>query len=329
MRIAVLHEALPKGARPDEEDVRAQVALVSDSLTESGHEVDVISVSLDLEALARSLRALRPDLVFNLVESLGGSAGLIHVVPALLRAGGIRFTGSSPEALLLTSHKVVAKRWLSSAGIPTPAWVERGAVPDRERARWILKPVLEDASVGIDDASVVECDGRELARLLDERRAHPAGDFFAERYVEGREWNLSLLAKPEGLELLPPAEILFEGFPAGKPRIVGYAAKWEPGSFEWNHTPRSFDASVRDRKLLAGLSALAHRSASVLGVQGYARVDFRVDPDGEPFVLEVNANPCLSPDAGFLAAAQRRNLGPREVVCRIVDAALASGPHSS
>jgi len=182
--------------------------------------------------------------------------------------------------------------------------------------------VFEDASIGIDDSAVVEvaAPGR-LPALLAERAARTGGELFAERYVEGRELNLSLLAKDDGVELLPAAEIAFEGFPAGKPRIVGYATKWDEASFEFSHTPRRFGFPAADAALLAELERLARRVWSLFGLSGYARVDFRVDERGRPWILEANANPCLAEDAGFAAAAARANLSLEAVLARILAAA--------
>jgi D-alanine-D-alanine ligase len=145
---------------------------------------------------------------------------------------------------------------------------------------------------------------------------------FAEVFVEGREFNLSLLASPEGAEVLPVAEIRFDGFPSDKPRIVGYAAKWEPDSFECRHTRRHFPDAAQDAALFAALRDLASLCWRCFGLAGHARVDFRSDAQGRPWVLEVNANPCLAPDAGFLAAAAQAGLAPADVLERILAAAL-------
>jgi D-alanine-D-alanine ligase len=141
---------------------------------------------------------------------------------------------------------------------------------------------------------------------------------FAEDYIDGREFNLSMLAGPSGPEVLPPAEIDFSAFPAGKPRIVGYQAKWEVDSFEYQHTPRRFDMPPSDERLLERLSDLARRTWALFGLAGYARVDFRVDAAGEPWILEINTNPCLSPDAGFPAAVAEAGLSYDAAVERIV-----------
>jgi D-alanine-D-alanine ligase len=129
--------------------------------------------------------------------------------------------------------------------------------------------------------------------------------------------------------VLPPAEIHFEGFPSNKPKIVGYAAKWDENSVECQHTRRSFTFVEADLYLLDRLKELALRCASFLQVQGYARVDFRVDGAVVPWILEVNANPCLSPDAGFFAATQRARLDFDDVIERILEAALCTARAST
>ena len=325
MKVVVLHDELPDDPRPDEQDSLSQAHAVAGWLEEAGHEALRLPCGLDLASARRALDELAPELVFNLVESLGGTGRLIHVAPALLDAMGLARTGASAEAMWLTSHKVLAKRLLAGAGLPTPAWVEAGGDAAGARpGRWIVKSVHEDASIGMDDDAVVEAaDPQRLAHLAAERAGRLGGAAFAEAYVEGREFNLALLGKGGDVEVLPAAEIAFDAYPPGKPRIVGYAAKWDAGSFEFANTPHRFDFPAEDAALLLELDRLARRCWSLFGLTGYARVDFRVDAQGRPWILEANANPCLSEDAGFTAAAERANLTPRAVIERIVAEALS------
>jgi D-alanine-D-alanine ligase len=125
-----------------------------------------------------------------------------------------------------------------------------------------------------------------------------------------------------GVEVLPAAEILFKEYPEGKPRIVGYDAKWEPGSFEYRNTPRTFDFTAGEAVLMEKLRALSMRCWETFDLRGYARVDFRVDRDSNPWVIEINANPCISPDAGFTAAAARAGVGYTSMIARIVESSL-------
>jgi len=321
MRIAIVYNAVMGFGAPDEQDVLVQLHSVAAALSDMGHRVAETPCTLDLEDLKLRLESIRPDLVFNLVESLGGSGRLIYLVPALLDAMTLPYTGSSAAAIHLTSHKTMAKERMWAAGMPTPAWI--GPFPEElprieypaaagprptadsvaANGGWIVKSLWEHASVGLDEASLQLCDtAADARRAMHARAAELGGSCFAESFVDGREFNLSLLAADGPPQVLPPAEIRFEGFPDGKPKIVGYRAKWQADSYEYQHTPRRFDFDPQDGKLIKRLRGLAADSWRVFGLRGYARVDFRVDAGGRPWILEINANPCLSPDAGFAAA---------------------------
>jgi D-alanine-D-alanine ligase len=227
----------------------------------------------------------------------------------------VPFTGCSASALGVTSDKLLAKQHLLRAGVPTPAVFGAGA----DEGPWIVKSVWEHASLGIDDSSVVR-GAAGVPRALETRRAEFGGDWFAERFVPGRELNVALIAAAGGVRALPVAEIRFEGFPAEKPAIVGYAAKWHTDSFEYRNTVRSF---ALERELAVRAEGLARDCWELFGLTGYARVDLRVDANGRPWVLEVNANPCLSPDAGFAAALATAGIEYRTAIGWLVDDALS------
>jgi D-alanine-D-alanine ligase len=325
--VVILHSAVERDAPADEQDTLTEVRAVAAALRTLGYRVRQLPMTLNLEATRWQLQQLRPQLVFNLVESLAGSGRYIHLAPALLEEQGLSYTGASHDAMFLTSNKRIAKQWLQANGIATPAWVTAGsAAPGTPAAGgpWLVKSVWEHASIGMDEHSLVHSPAA-LAAKLDEKRSQLGGDWFAESYIEGREFNISLLAAEHDFVVLPLAEIKFEDFPAGKPRIVGYAAKWESTSFEYQHTPRCFDFNAADRPLLDALRQLALRCARLFRLRGYARVDFRVDRHGRPWVLEINTNPCLAPDAGFLAAAARAQLDIGSVVERILADAVPAG----
>jgi D-alanine-D-alanine ligase len=323
MKIAILHGAVAEDACRDEKDVLVQVYFVSEGLAKLGHEPVAVPVSLNLEEAARTLATLCPAIVFNLVESLVGKGGLIHIVPALLEALKIPYTGAGAETMMLTSNKVLAKKWLSSAGLPTPPWftTTEGHEDLQITGPWLIKSVWEHASIGLDEDSVLQkADRGHLLAEMDARRDTLGGACLAEAFIDGREFNLSLLANisESGPEILPPAEIRFDAYPPGKVRIVGYRSKWEEDSFEFSHTPRSFTFPETDAPLLLRLKELALRCWKLFDLRGYARVDFRVDKEGRPWILEVNANPCLSPDAGFRAATLHADLTFAAVLERII-----------
>ena len=316
-RVAILHGAVAPDAGPDEQDALVQAEWIGRTLAGLGYTPVAVPLSLDLAAARGRLAALEPAFVVNIVESLDGQGRLIHLAPALLDALGLPYTGSATEAIFLTSHKPLAKQMMAAAGIATPPWVAGAAAPAFP-GPYIVKSVWEHASIGIDDSSIVG-DARKLRALLRRRQKRHGGDWFAERFVDGREFNLALIAGPAGMELLPPAEMLFRDYPPDKPRIVDYAAKWDAGSFAYNNTIRRFDFPAEDAGLLERLRAAALGCARLFDLHGYARVDVRVDAAGTPWVLEINANPCLAPDAGFAAAAAAAGLDGPTMLQRIVD----------
>lgn len=319
----LLHGVLDPGDRPDEADTLVQVQELGRTLRGMGFRAETLGLGLDLRPLS-ALEARPPAVVVYLVEALAGRAGLQHLPAALLEVLGIPYTGAPAAALQLTTDKLAAKRLLRRAGLPTPDWVESPGSVDPARL-WIVKAVDEDASLGLDAGAVVPGDrvGERIARC----RERFGGRWFAEAYVEGREFNLPLLEGPRGVELLPIGEIDFSDFPKDRPAIVDYDAKWTPGSPTYETTPRRFDPRPGDGRLRAELAALAFECWRLFGLRGYARIDFRVDPAGRPWILEVNANPCLSADAGYMAAAAEAGLEPEEVVRRILAAAGVSPPH--
>lgn len=334
MRVVLLHNAVSPDDPPADRDVLVQAEAVSKALESLGHDWVTLPCTLDLAALRSHLEEVRPEVIFNLAESLGGSDSLAHLVTALLDAMGVPYSGSPTVAHFLTNHKLLAKQQLRQAGLPTPGWICSGPQPGRlpveeeaatfsPSARYMLKTIGEHASFGLDEESIVQTD--TLAALQARLANHAAclgRPCFAEEFIDGREFNLSVLAGPDGPEVLPPAEIDFSNFPAGKPRIVGYRAKWEDQSFEFTNTPRHFAYAPTERPLLDQLKAQAKVCWDVFGLGGYVRVDFRVDDSGRPWILEINTNPCLSPDAGFAAALAQAGIPFDRAVQRILADAL-------
>jgi D-alanine-D-alanine ligase len=317
--IVILHGRVAVGAPADEQDVLVEVRQVSDALGSLGYTAVALPLSLDLESAARKLRRLAPLLVFNLVESIEGRDRLLHLAPSLLDSLGIPHTGAGSRPMILASDKLLAKRLFAQGGIDTPPWSAAEGLlcsgPDFEPP-YIVKSVWDNGSSGL---GRIFADGERLRRyLLEAAAASGVSGLFVERYIQGREFNISLLQNGRNVEVLPVAEMLFIDYPPGKPRIVDYAAKWDPASFEYTHTVRRFDFPEEEGGLLARLSEQAAACWAQLGMDGYARADFRVDPEGTPWVLEVNPNPCISADAGLAAAAERAGMSYKELVGRIL-----------
>jgi D-alanine-D-alanine ligase len=327
MHVLVLHNATDANASAADLDVLVQVEAISDALRLGGCTLDTLPISLNLDELRSALASIRPDVAFNLVESLSGHDRLAPLAPALLEVLGCPYTGSPTNALFLLCDKVQAKERLRWAGLPTPNWFVsshgRDSASYSAPARYILKPIHDHASFGIHADSVISAsDDEAVHAALAERELKLSRLCFAEQFIDGREFNLSILAGPGGPEVLPPAEILFVDFPADEPRIVHYEAKWEPDSPAYQNTPRRFDFPDSDQSLLVELAELTEACWHLFGLRGYARVDFRVGPDGSPWILEINANPCLSPNAGFAAAVARAGYSFRDAMDRIVADAL-------
>lgn len=332
-RIVVLFNDDASAGTPGEE-ARADVLKVAQAMVAAlqarGHQVEPMTVpEADFGPLER-LGEAAPDLVVNLCESLAGEASAEAVVPAFLEALGLSYTGSGPLALGLALHKPVAKRILQASGVPTP----RACLVERLEALEaidlpfpvIVKPSREDASVGIDFDSVCRDRAslhRAVARVLAEHR-QPA---LVEQYVDGREIYVPLLEHPAG-EALPMTEVSFGPAFEGRPRIVGYAAKWLEGTPEYRDTataPAVLDPALADR-----IREVARSAFAALGCRDYGRVDLRVTAAGEPYVIEVNPNCDLHPDAGFAKAARAAGLDYPALASCLVETALARtrSPHA-
>ena len=163
---------------------------------------------------------------------------------------------------------------------------------------------------------------RKLIGLMEEWAPRLRGECFAEEFIDGREFNISVIATLDGPRVLPIAEILFLDYPKDKPKIVNYKAKWEEDSIEYRSTPRSFEFQPDDEELLDELGRLSLGAWELFALSGYARVDFRVDPRGRPYILEINANPCISPDSGYIAAAQQGGFDYDAVIRAILEDAI-------
>ena len=332
MKIAVLHDLVKPGAAPDLQDNLAQAGYASLLLKKLGHQVfRTPFCETGFQGKSVSTNILfnqKPDLVFNLVEAPKDQGRLIHMAPLLLERLGLCYTGSGVKALMSTSNKLWAKRILRSAGLLTPDWLHPtmdGAGGGVQAGAFILKSVWEHGSFGLDNDSAMDHPGLgEVKNQMRLRADKYGGDWFAERFIFGREFNLSLLASETGAQVLPPAEMLFTGYSDHEYQLVDYAAKWEPQNPHFDGTRRRFDFGMADSNLLQQLKHYARQCWKLFGLRGWARVDFRIDEEGSPWILEVNANPCLAKDAGFMAAVKRAGLKPEQAVDFIIKDAFSA-----
>lgn len=316
-KVVILINAISAMPTADELDVLTQADAIETELKSLGYHTERLFIGLNMQLVSEQLKKINPAFVFNLVESLDGSGRMIYFAPALLEHLHIPFTGSSSEAFFVTSNKMLAKSLMLKKNLPTPEWIE-GDFFNRLKpsALYIAKPVWEDASVGISDASILKGDKKTIQQFIEKHSNMP---YFFEEFIEGREFNISVLGGKKGPEVLPMAEIVFEQYPEGKPKIVGYEAKWDENSFEYHHTVRRFGVEKSDPELAKKMKQICIDSWKYFGMKGYTRVDFRVDQSGNPWILEINANPCLSPDAGFYAASQQAGYSFKHIVERICE----------
>jgi D-alanine-D-alanine ligase len=303
-------------------DVFTQVEAIEKALEALDHSSVRIPFTRDLYGFTERFKEQRVDMVFNLCETVDEDPHFVWHAAAVFELLGVSFTGSTSTALMLTTDKLVSKRLLKGRQIRTPDYIVYNGSREFNTALLtfpvIVKPRFEDASIGIDQDSVFENDQelREgLKSFLDK-----FGPLLIEEYIAGREFNITLLGYPAP-SILPISEIDFSDFPENLYPIVGYRAKWDKASFEYHHSPRKFPQDLA-RLLSNKMKRVAHDCFRLFMMRDYGRVDLRVDDRGRIYVLEVNANPCLSPDAGFAASAQEAGIGYGEMIGMMVDFAI-------
>jgi D-alanine-D-alanine ligase len=304
----ILHNPVGYDSKEDELDVLNQAELIEKALSQIGYTSERMEFSLNLQDLRNKFRQQKPDIVFNLVETVNNTGQLSFIAPAMLESLGVKFTGSGTEAIFTTTNKIICKTILSGNKIETPDWAKDLSELKPEKL-YLTKPIAEDGSVGINDNDLFH--GNQI-------RAIPK-ESFAEEYIHGREFNISVISGKAGSMVLPPAEIRFNNYSESRPRILGYKAKWKENSFEYKNTTRSFNFEEQDFLLLEGLRVIAQKCWQIFSLRGYARVDFRVGDDNIPKVIEINANPCIAPDSGFIAACKEAGLTESEAIKRIID----------
>lgn len=316
-KISVLYIRPAEKAGADDQDTLVQVEAVRNALEELGYETRELEADANLPGFREILYKHRGSLIFNLCDPPAGEGRFISLFPLVLEQEKFAYTGCSADALYLTSHKIISKKIMTQQGIPTPVWYEAGGVRSDSfcPGRYIIKSMWEHGSAGLSPDSVVRVSREEeLGELL----AASGAGVFAERFLPGREINVALLSDGKGSwEVLPPSEILYSGRDDPSP-FLDYRAKWEEASEAYRNSPRSLNFYTGDGPMLKDLIAISRECAALFRLNGYARVDFRMGESGQPHVLEVNANPCISPGAGFPAAAAKAGISYHELIERIV-----------
>lgn len=323
MNVVVLHTK--DAVDGDEDPVLGQI---EHALRAGGHEPRRVMVDGEVEPLVRDLTAHRPDLVVNLAESFAGKSALESNIAALLNLLDLRYTGSSPAGLLVAGDKTLSKKVLRFHGIRTPefATVYRGAVDWAGDVQFplIVKPPQEDASLGITQKSIVH-DVKELLEQIAELQSEYQSPALAEQFIDGREFYVGVLGNANA-RALPVIELDFAKYPADRPRIASWAAKWgdegdEKGAeFEGTESvfPEDLPDDLRDR-----MQKVAVEAFHALRLRDYARVDMRVTEGGDVYVIEVNPNCYLEAKSEFARAAERDGIPYDALIAQIVELASA------
>jgi D-alanine-D-alanine ligase len=324
--VLVLHNRPRPDARYSEADagVMDQVRAVAEALAQLGVRPSVAGVS-SLAQAAQVLAGSVEPVVFNLVESLDCPEDAA-LVPALCRSHAKACTGNTTACLMLTTDKWQTRASLQAAGLTVPpgalVGVGRRVRPTQLGAGpFIVKPVATDGSEGITAASVVKGPGAAMNRLVAQIHEHLRQPALIERFVGQRELDIALVQKGRHAHVLAVAEIDFSAFGPDQPRVVDYQAKWVSGSFGFANTPGIIPAPL-GKRLTQRVSDAAVAAWDAAGCQDYARVDMRLDGE-QPVILEVNANPDISPDAGFSAALAAAKVGFAEFVGLMLANAMA------
>ena len=315
----------------DASSVEMSAQAISAALHESGFVVETVGLHGDkvegvFDVLAK-LRDSPPDLVFNLCESMAGDPRNEPTFAGLLDLFEIPYTGADLLALASCLHKRRTKDILIGAGVATPPYrflpdaasLEDPAL-DALDYPWFLKLGHEDASIGITEENYVIS-----AAALRKRALAMMVEFdqpvLAERYIAGREINVTLLGNGGDLAMLPLHEIDFTAMPADRPRIVSYAAKWEADHVDFAGTK---PVPLRDPSpaFAAAVERIARHAHAALGLRDYGRIDLRIDAAGAPWVIDVNPNCDISPDAGVARAAAVAGMTYPDLIRRIAETAV-------
>jgi len=335
VKIAVVFDALhPEWGDADyqrEIDAKVEEAEydVARALIANGHDVSMVGIGNELGPLLERLAAFGPKLVFNGCEAFRGNARHEYAIAAVLEMHGYAHTGSPPTALLVARNKSLTKKVLGYHGIRVPAFAEfhpgeELVRPSELRFPLIVKPLLEDASVGIAQASVVDHDDSlaERVRFIHEKFTQAA---IVEELVEGRELYAGLIGNDK-VEVLPLVELTFGEPETSEHRIATYKAKWDEEYRKRKKIRNVFAKGLPDA-LTNKISDICTTAFHALWLQDYGRVDLRLAHDDEVYVLEVNPNPFLAVENEMADAAEKAGLKYNDFVQRIVDEAVARGRH--
>ena len=285
-----------------------------------GYTAEHLAIFDDLDLVRQKLETFAPDVLFNLVEQFKNNPGFDQNIVSLLEMQGVPFTGCGATGLTLCKHKGISKKILGYHRIHVPNFVviprgQRIARPKQLKFPILVKPVKEEASYGISQASFVETDEEFRERVAFIHEKHDA-DVIAEEYIAGRELYVSLMGNLR-LSVFPIRELVFREVPPDEPKIATYRAKWdEEYRKRWGLQNRF--ANGLDPALVAHIEHTCKRIYRLLTIDGYARIDLRLTAANEVYFIEANPNPHLAEDEDFALSAGKAGLPYPQLIDRII-----------
>jgi D-alanine-D-alanine ligase len=313
---------LVHGEADSEREVMDAVEAVADHLSLAGLDIKRAAVGTELEAIRDGLREWQPDVVFNLFEGLGNDPHSEIRFAQILEDERVAYTGCSSRTLWQAGRKDIAKGLFRQAGLPTADFYVVEDLPLAAfEIEWpaFVKPAFRDASIGIDQRSVVT-DRAQLEKQVARVAGEQGFPILVEQFVHGREISVAMIDWPE-LRVLPPVETLFASNNGDWP-ICTYNSKWDPESRDYASTPLDYPAKLKP-SVAEGLDEVARRAFRALECHGFVTIDFRVCPEGTPYLLEVNPNPGLKPTSCLIDLLSLVEIPYSDFLINLVHAAKA------
>src|SRR5246127_2648455 len=308
---------LSKEMKTEEWETEANVMA---ALAELGHTADHLAIFDDVDLVRQKIESFQPDVLFNLVEQFKNNPGFDQNIVSFFEMQGLPFTGGGSTGLTLCKHKGISKKILHYHGIHVPNFVviprgQRITRPKQLKFPILVKPVKEEASYGISQASFVQNEEqfRERVAFIHEKYN---SDAIAEEYIEGRELYVSLMGNVR-LTVFPIREMVFRQVPPNEPKIATYNAKWDDEYRKRWGLENQF-AEDLDPQLVTDIRETCKDIYRLLTIDGYARIDLRLTPENKLYFIEATPNPILADDEDFALAAGKAGLPYPQLIERIL-----------
>lgn len=306
---------------------RTEYDVVS-TLRKLGHEVFPLGIKSDLSAIHSAVEQWKPDIAFNLLEEFDGVAVYDQHVVSYLELLHLPYTGSNPRGLMLARDKVLTKKMLAFHSIPYPEFIEvpQGRTVKRPKSLTfplIVKSVNEEASLGISQASIVMDDEKLGERVAFIHNSVGSGALI-ERYIEGRELYVGVIGNGQ-LQALPIWELIMDKLPEDAKRIATERVKWSR-KYQIKYGIISKEADNLPEAKIQEIQSLAKRVYRALSLSGYARIDMRMDAEGQLYILEANPNPQIAEDEDFSDSAKNVGYQYKDLLQELLNVGLRWRP---